>query len=243
MEGVEVAKRRRIPKRDLKKPDEFISTASKMISWTLENLRLILVGTIIGALIVLSIVLWRMRAKTQEVKALNSFYRASDILISIEDPASKGYLEALDELERILKDYPKTDASQLAQLQLGRGLLYAKQYTKAVETYRRFLDSGPRERLYELIAIHNLGYAYEGQGYYQKALDSFQGLLDKGESFLQSWGYLNVGRCYEKLGKRHEALTTYRTCLEKFPDSAMIPMVKHKIGALEESPASTEPAK
>jgi regulator of sirC expression with transglutaminase-like and TPR domain len=54
-----------------------------------------------------------------------------------------------------------------------------------------------------------------------------------GESFLQPWGYLNMGRCYEKLGKREEALRAYRTFLEKFPDSTMAPMIRSKVGTLE----------
>jgi len=37
-----MAKRRRISKKKLKEPDEFVSTAARMILWTKENLRLIL---------------------------------------------------------------------------------------------------------------------------------------------------------------------------------------------------------
>jgi len=228
-----VAKRRRIPKKKLKEPDEFISTTARMVTWTVENLKLLLIGILIGALVVLSLVFWRIKARNREVEALNVFYRASEVLISAEDPSSKGYQEAIDELERIQRDYSHTDVVQLAQLQLGQGFLNSKQYDKAVETYRKFLDSNPREGLYRLLALQNLGYAYEGQGDYQKALDSFQGLVAKGESFLQPWGYLNVSRCYEKLGKREEALKTYRIFLEKFPDSAMTPIIKGKIGTLE----------
>jgi tetratricopeptide (TPR) repeat protein len=228
-----VAKRRRIPKKKLKEPDEFISTTARMITWTMENLKLLLIGIIIGALVVLSLILWRIRARNREVEALDVFYRASEMLISAEDPSSKGYQEAIDELERIQRDYSHTAVVQLAQLQLGQGFLNSKQYDKAVETYRKFLDSDPREGLYRLLALQNLAYAYEGQGDYQKALDSFQSLVAKGESFLQPWGYLNVSRCYEKLGKREEALKTYRIFLEKFPDSAMTPMIKGKIGTLE----------
>jgi tetratricopeptide (TPR) repeat protein len=228
-----VAKRRRIPKKKLKEPDEFISTTARMITWTVENLKLLLIGIIIGALVVLSLILWRIRARNREVEALDVFYRASEMLISAEDPSSKGYQEAIDELERIQRDYSHTAVVRLAQLQLGQGFLNSKQYDKAVETYRKFLDSDPREGLYRLLALQNLAYAYEGQGDYQKALDSFQSLVAKGESFLQPWGYLNVSRCYEKLGKREEALKTYRIFLEKFPDSAMTPMIKGKIGTLE----------
>jgi tetratricopeptide (TPR) repeat protein len=228
-----VAKRRRIPKKKLKEPDEFISTTARMISWTVENLKLILIGIIIGALVVVSLVFWRIKTRKREVEALNSFYRASVILMSAEDPSSKGYQEAIDEFERIQRKYPHTDVVQLAQLQLGQGFLNSKQYDKAVETYRKFLDSNPQEGLYRLLVLQNLGYAYEGQGNYQRALDSFQSLVAKGESFLQPWGYLNVSRCYEKLGKREEALKTYRIFLEKFPDSAMAPMIRGKIGTSE----------
>ena len=228
-----MAKRRRIPKKKLKEPDEFISATARMISWTVENLKLILIGIIIGALVVVSLVFWRIKTRKREVEALNSLYRASVILMSAEDPSSKGYQEAIDEFERIQREYPHTDVVQLAQLQLGQGFLNSKQYDKAVETYRKFLDSNPQEGLYRLLVLQNLGYAYEGQGNYQRALDSFQSLVAKGESFLQPWGYLNVSRCYEKLGKREEALKTYRIFLEKFPDSAMAPMIRGKIGTSE----------
>jgi len=154
-------------------------------------------------------------------------------LSKAQDPSSRDYQEALDEFERIRREYPRTHASQLAQLQLGHGFLNSKQYDKAVETYRQFLDSNPGESLYRLFALQNLGYAYEGGGDYQRALDSFRELVDMGESFLQPWGYLNMGRCYEKLDKREEALRTYRTFLERSPDSAMAPMIRNKVGTLE----------
>ncbi|UCD71936.1 MAG: tetratricopeptide repeat protein [Syntrophobacterales bacterium] len=235
MEERTVAKRRRISKKKLKEPDEFISTAARILLWIGQNWRLILIGIVIGGLVAFSIVFWRIRMKKRDLEALNSFHRASELLSAAEDPSSKDYQEALDEFERVRGEYPHTDAGQLAQLQLGQGFLESKRYDKAVEIYRTFLDGNPGESLYRLIALQNLGYAYEGQGDYQSALDSFQGLVELGESFLQPWGYLSVGRCYEKLGKREEALNIYRIFLEKFPDSTMALMVKHKIGALGES--------
>lgn len=243
LEGWSVAKRRRISKKKLKEPDEFISTAARTLLWTKENLKLILMGAIIGALVVFSIIVWRIRVKTREAEAFHAFDRASEILMSAEDPSSKGYQEALDEFERVQSEYPHTDAAQLAQLQLGKGFLELKQYDRAVETYRKFLDSNPGRKLYRLFAYENLGYAYEGQGDYQRALDSFQELVDMGESFLLPWGYLNIARCYEKLGKRQEALGNYRIFLEKFPDSTMVPMVKNKTGVLEGSSNLATPAK
>ena len=238
-----MAKRRRISKKKLREPDEFISTAARVLLWTRENLKLILMGFIIGALVAFSIIVWRIRAKTREAEAFHAFYRASEILISAEDPSSKGYQEALDEFERVQREYPRTDAAELAQLQLGQGPLKLKQYAKAMETYRKFLDSNPGQKLHRLFAYQNLGYAYEGLEDYQKALDSFQELVDMGESFLQPWGYLNLARCYEKLGRRDEVLKNYRIFLEKFPDSIMVPMVKSKTGALEGSSNNPAPAK
>ena len=228
-----MAKMKRIPKKKLKEPDEFITTTAKVLLWIRENLRLILTGIIVGALIAFSIVLWRLRTEKREAEALNSFHRASEILRSTEDRSSKGYQEAMDEFERIQREYPKTEAAQLAQLQLGQGFLELKQYDRAVEIYRQFLGSNPNERLYRLFALQNLGYAYEGLGDYQRALDSFQGLVDMGESFLQPSAYINSGRCYEKLGKREEALHNYRIFLEKYPDSIMVSMVKNRLSRLE----------
>lgn len=227
-----MAKMKRIPKKKLKEPDEFITTTAKVLLWIRENLKVILTGVIIGALIASSIVLWRLRTEKREADALNSFHRTSEILRSTEDPSSKGYQEAMDEFERIQREYPKTEAAQLAQLRLGQGFLELKQYDRAVELYRKFLEGNPGERLYRLFALQNLGYAYEGQGDYQRALDSFQGLVNMGESFLQPWAYINSGRCYEKLGKKEEALQNYRIFLEKYPDSIMAFMVKNRLSRL-----------
>jgi len=228
-----VVKMKRISKKKLKEPDEFITTAAKVLLWTRENLRLILTGIIVGALVASSIVFWGIKTERREAAALNSFHRALEILTSAEDPSSKRYQEALDGFERIQREYPNSKAAQLAQLQLGQGLLESKQYDKAVETYRTFLERNPAERLYRLFALQNLGYAYEAQGDYQRALDSFQGLVDMGESFLRPSAYISVGRCYEKLGKREEALKNYRIFLEKYPESIMVPMIKNKLGTLE----------
>ena len=228
-----MVKMKRISKKKLKEPDEFITTAAKVLLWTRENLRLILTGIIVGALVASSIVFWRIRTERREAAALNSFHRALEILTSAEDPSSKRYQEALDGFERIQREYPNSKAAQLAQLQLGQGLLESKQYDKAVETYRTFLERNPAERLYRLFALQNLGYAYEGQGDYQRALDSFQGLVDMGENFLRPSAYISIGRCYEKLGKREEALKNYRIFLEKYPESIMVPMIKNKLGTLE----------
>lgn len=228
-----MAKMKRISKKKLKEPDEFITTAAKVLLWTRENLRLILTGIIVGALVASSIVFWRIKTERREAAALNSFHRALEILTSAEDPSSKRYQEALDGFERIQREYPNSKAAQLAQLQLGQGLLESKQYDKAVETYRTFLERNPAERLYRLFALQNLGYAYEGQGDYQRALDSFQGLVDMGESFLRPSAYISIGRCYEKLGKREEALKNYRIFLEKYPESIMVPMIKNKLGTSE----------
>jgi tetratricopeptide (TPR) repeat protein len=230
--GCKVAKIKRISKKKLKEPDEFVSTTAKVLLWTRGNLRLILTGIIVGVLVASFILLWRIRTERRETAAHNSLQHASEILASAEDPSSKGYQEALDQFERIQREYPNTKAAQLAQLRLGQELLESKQYDKAVEIYRKFLNGNPGERLYRLFALQNLGYAYEGGGDYQRALDSFQKLVEMGESFLQPWGYINVGRCYEKLGKKEEAIENYRTLLEKYPDSTMALMVRHKMGAL-----------
>ncbi len=228
-----MVKMKRIPKKKLKEPDEFISTTARILSWTRENVRLILTGIVVGALVASSIVFWRIRTERREAAALNSFHRALEILTSAEDPPSKEYQEALNEFERIQREYPNTKASQLAQLRLGQGLLESKQYDKAVEIYSTFLKSNPAERLYRLFALQNLGYAYEGQENYQRALDSFQRLVDMGESFLSPWAYISIGRCFEKMGKKEEALKNYRIFLEKYPESTMVPIIKSKLGTME----------
>jgi len=61
--------------------------------------------------------------------------------------------------------------------------------------------------------MEGLGYSYEGKKDYEKALQAFQKIVEEGESFQLGDAYLNVGRCYEKLGKNKEALKNYKAYL------------------------------
>lgn len=68
---------------------------------------------------------------------------------------------------------------------------------------------------------------------YEKAVQSYQKILDMGEGFQLADAYLNGGICYEKLGKNKEALESYKGFLKSAPKSAMTNTVLRKISLLE----------
>jgi tetratricopeptide (TPR) repeat protein len=80
--------------------------------------------------------------------------------------------------------------------------------------------------------MEGLGYAYEGKKDYEKALQAYQKILEEGENFQLANACLNMGRCYEKLGKKKEALENYKAFLKVSQKSMMTNAVLRKISIL-----------
>jgi tetratricopeptide (TPR) repeat protein len=81
--------------------------------------------------------------------------------------------------------------------------------------------------------MEGLGYAYEEKKDYEKAVEAYQKVLEMGKNFQFAGAYLNMGRCYEKLGKKKEALENYKDFLKVSQKSIMTNAVLEKISDLE----------
>ena len=98
-----------------------------------------------------------------------------------------------------------------------RGTSYLKrgEFDEAIKAYTAFLDKSGKERLYRYFAWEGLGHAYEGKKDYAKALEAYQKILEVGEGFQLAEANLNIGYCYEKLGKSKEALESFKAFLKQ----------------------------
>ena len=84
-----------------------------------------------------------------------------------------------------------------------------------------------------ILAMEGLGYSYEGRKDYEKAIQAYRKITEEGGNLELSNAYLNMGRCYEKLGKNKEALENYKAFLKESPKSMMANIVLRKISILE----------
>ncbi|MGQ9776149.1 MAG: tetratricopeptide repeat protein [Thermodesulfobacteriota bacterium] len=229
--------KRKIIKKKLKKPDEFISFTEKSLTFILHHRRKFLSGAILIILFILAIYLFKSWERKKEEEANQKFYLVLEKYQTLTSPYREGnhqeLKEVLKEFDEIQSNYSDTYPGRFSLLYKGDLYLRLSEYDEAIKAYQAFLKKGKKEKLYRFFALEGLGYAYEGKKEYEKALQVYQEILKLDE--IPQWTnvYLNIGRCYEKMGKNKEALENYRTFLRLFPKSSLVNPLLSKISKLE----------
>lgn len=231
-----MVKGKKITKKKLKEPDEFITFTEIAFQFIRAHLRKIAAGGIILLVILLSVALFLMWEKGKEAEASQRFGLATEVYQRVTSPSLEAsatdYKSALEKFAEIAKDFPRTTAGKFSLLYEGNIHLRLGEYEEAVKAYSAFLEKGPKEKLYQYFAMEGLGYAYEGKRDYEKALQAFQKVLDMGDGFQLGDAYLNMGVCYEKLGKNKEAVESYKSFIKTAQKSPMTNAVLRKISLL-----------
>jgi len=228
---------KKITKKKLREPDEFISFTEKTYLFITHHLKVIAIGGIVVLIILSSVFLYQKWEKKNEEEAYRKFSLAVEIYQMISSPYREGslsdYKNVLEKFNEILTKFPRTSSGKFSLLYKGNIQLRLGEFEEATKSYQTFLQKGGKEKLYRTFAMEGLGYSYEGKKDYEKALQAYQKLLEEGENFQLANAYLDIGRCYEKLGKNKEALENYKAFLKVSQKSMMANAVLRKISLLE----------
>jgi tetratricopeptide (TPR) repeat protein len=232
-----MARIRKISKKKLREPDEFISFTEKIYIFVKRYFKGIAIGGIIVLTIILSILFYQRWEKENEEEANRKFNIAVEMYQRVGSLYREGspseLKEVLEKFDEVITRYSRTTSGKLSLLYKGNILLRLGEFDEATKSFQIFLKKAGKERLYRLFAWEGLGYSYEGKKSYEKAIQAYQKITEEGESYELSNAYLNMGRCYEKLGKTKEALENYKAFLKESPKSLMTNTVLRKISILE----------
>jgi tetratricopeptide (TPR) repeat protein len=229
--------KKKITKKKMKEPDEFVTLTEKAFVYITQHLRPIVTGGIIFLILLLSIyIFYRWEAK-KEGEAQQKFNLAVETYQIASSPYKEGsiqeYKDVLKKFDEVAAEFPRTSSGKLSILYKGNIHLRLREFEEEIKAYQSFLQKGEGEKLYRLFALEGLGYAYEGKKDYEKALTTFQKIVEMGESFELANAYLNIGRCEETLGKNKEALESYKNYLKVSQKSYMTNIILRDISRLE----------
>ncbi|NWF92975.1 MAG: tetratricopeptide repeat protein [Syntrophaceae bacterium] len=232
-----MARMKKISKKKLKEPDEFISFTERAFLWVTKHSKKIVLGGIIVFVIALSVFVFQKWEASKEEEAHRKFSSAMEMLRMASSPyqeeSTSVYQNLSERFAEIIKKFPRTSSGRLSLLYKGNVQLRIGEFEEAAKSYEAFLRKGPKERLYRAFALEGLAYSYEGKREYEKALENYQKIVEGGETFQLPNAYLGLGRCYEKLNKKKEALENYRAFLKLSQKSSMTNAVLRKISILE----------
>lgn len=232
-----MVKGKKITRRQIKQPDEFISITEHVVLFVRDHAKKIAAGVGMVAVIAAAFVLFRIWEARKENEASQRLNLAMEAVQLANNPYREGspaeYKNALTKMDDIVKAFPGTSSGTFALLYKGNIHLKLGEFDEAIKAYDAFLARGGREGLYTLLALEGVGYAYEGKKDYGKAIEAYQKIVAMDQGFQAREARLQMGHCYEKLGKNKEAVESYRAYLEGGEKSLMTPLVLRKISLLE----------
>lgn len=232
-----MAKTKKIIKKRLKEPDEFISFTEKAFIFISHHSKSIALGGIIVSILILSIFFYQRWERKNEENAYQLFNLAVGIHQTVNTPNREGsiqeYKNVLEKFKEVIEKFPRTSPGKISVLYQGNLHLWLGEYEEAILSYESFLQKAGKEKLYRSFALEGLGYSFEGKKDYEKAIEAYQKIIQIGENFQISNAYWGMGRCFEKLGKNKEALENYKSFLKVSQKSMITNTVLRKISNLE----------
>ena len=211
--------KRKIRRKELKKPDEFITFSSRIIAWCQDNVRIV-VGVLasVAVLILITSAVFLFKAR-RETKA-RGLYEEALSLYQVESSTNAGavnYSMATAKLEEVKQRYHSTRVAANALMDLGNIYFQEDDYQKAIICYTDFLQrTDVSHPLYEQ-ALESLGETYEAKGSWQEAVEVYQRLASEGAPAYQAQAQLYLGRVYEAIGDKQKAMAHYDNYLNDSP--------------------------
>ncbi len=232
-----MARIKKIIKKKLKEPDEFITLTERAYLFINRQYKSIVLGGTIVLILILSFYFFQRWEKKNEEDAQQIFNLTLETYQMVSAPyreaSIQDYKNILDKLNEAITKFPRTSSGKLSMLYKGNIHLRLGEFEEAVKAYESFIQKGGKEKLYRSLAMEGLGYSFEGKKDYEKAVNAFQKVIDLGETFQLGNAYLGTGRCYEKLGKNKEAIENYKNFLKVSQKSQMTNIILRKISNLE----------
>lgn len=229
--------KKKIIKKKLKQPDEFISFTEQSYLFISQHLKQIAGGLIFVLVILVGFYLFRAWDQKKEDESNQKFLAVLESYQRISSPYQEAtpveFKKILEGFEEVIKSYPRTKSAHLSLIYKGGVHLRMSEFDEAIKAYEAFLAKAGKERLYQLLAFEGLGYAFEGMKDYERALKSFQEITKMSPPYEWAGVHLNLARCYEKLGKKEEALQHYKTFLKDNSKSFSVNLALRKISLLE----------
>jgi len=225
-----MAKNRVTRKKLLKEPDEFLTTAGKLIRWAKDNTRPLIIGGCIFFGLVLSIsvysVIKQRRAGTAEIllgQALSK-YQAE---IATKD-ASAALQATRSDYDALLASYGGQPAGRLGAVLYGHICLAGQAYDDAIAHYQESLTYFGADSSLGNVILNGLGTAYQQKGEYPQSVVYFKQIADGSSPVLKDVALFNLGRLYGQLGQMEESRKAYQQLSTEFPQSIYTSLVNEK---------------
>lgn len=226
---------KKLRRKDLKRPDEFVSRTMLAGQWIREHQRVVTFAAVALVVVVVAVTLAVHLSQRARATSSDATWTALDLLGApvtgerAEDEEDRepprGYKvfatreartkAAVAAFERVVEEHGGTAAGQAGLLSLGSALFTQGEHAKAREAFQGFLDRPAGLEPLVPIALEGLGYCLEAEESYDGALERFRDLEKVDNGRYRDLAQYHQGRMLEKLSKNSDAADQYRAVVRR----------------------------
>jgi predicted negative regulator of RcsB-dependent stress response len=205
-----VTSHRKLSRKALKQPDEFVSTLEWIGDFISANLVSVIVGAIVLILVIVAVFVGSFYVQHRQRIASEQFYRTINAL------SDKNYKSAQEGFDTIARSYPGHTLGHLARFYLAVTYLAQKQPAAARSALQKYLAKSGGDLWFRQMALTQLGVANEELRDYHGAHSAYvKAARLKGPEQVRA--EIGAARTLALTGDRQGAIAAYQQFLRENP--------------------------
>jgi tetratricopeptide (TPR) repeat protein len=215
--------RRRFRRKDLKRPDEFVSRGRQVLDWGLAHAR-VLSWSAAGVAAVAVLIMGFIAMRAARVRQANE-----DLTHALGDFRDGHYAQAASQLAEVASRWQSTAAGRIAGLYAANADLNAEDFESATVILDDLLRTHDWPSYLRQQALIDLGYALEHKGDNAGAAGHYAEAASMDGPYTAA-ALLGEARCREQAGERDKAREIYERLERDFPESSEAEVAAAEVG-------------
>jgi tetratricopeptide (TPR) repeat protein len=224
-------------RRDLKGPDEFISTFGRTVAWCKENGSKVAAGAI-GIVAVVGLVLGTQAyLKWKENKSARELWPTLDRaqqLLQAPSAADPSQLAAVEQsLQGHVASHPNTRAAVYSLYYLGSIAFSRGNYDLSLSQFRAGIATGKDAGIMRYLLRAGIASSLEAKGDLPAAAAAYRDAGTLAEPNLKAQARMGEARVLRLAGKKSEAAALYRLILQETPETPLRDLLEVELAQAE----------
>ena len=226
---------KKIPRKKLKEPDEFITVSSQLLHFVMEYKIQILsvLGVGVALALFFSVITYYSNRAENKASALLEQTKTRYETMIKENGMQKAKHEISKDFNFLAEKYPKTVAGKLAMVNYANICYANKDYDKAITLYEKAFEAFNNNQPFSNLILSGLGYSHEGKKDYNMAAKSFEMIASGSNAVMKDEAIFNLGRLYALMGDDNQSAEAFKKIISEHADSIYLGVARERIGALD----------
>ncbi len=231
-----MAEKIKYTRKDLKGPDEFMTTLGRAVAWAGENRPKVLAAVAVLVLVFGGTLGTRAWLRWEEEKATATLWPHLNRAREFLQAPTAADAEKLARLEQFLaahvQAHPKSKAALYARYYLGSIAYTRGNYEMSIHWFRAALDGTKDQPDMAYLVRTGLAQACEAKGDFAAAAGAYKDAADGASGELRVEARMGQARTLLLMGRRDDAATIYRAVVAEAPDSPQKELAELKLSRI-----------